>query len=228
MDTPVDRLKHFAATLDMPINQLEKECGMPRGVGTKIKATSRPLMFEKIRQRFPILNIEWLKTGESDMLLPEHPAITDGNEINIRGGVAHSAVNNGSGSASYTAKSKSDQNLMRTLIRKVEALSVEIKEKDEQISRLLAIIEGFAGIAGRYKPRAEEERQKKDELKEAMRRRRAEGREKRRSEISRFQCVCNPRMIIYTCERFSAKIERSMDATAVCLNIYSNHKINKQ
>ena len=23
------------------------------------------------------------------MLLPEHPAITDGNEINIRGGVAH-------------------------------------------------------------------------------------------------------------------------------------------
>lgn len=63
---------------------------------------------------------------------------------------------------------------MRTLIRKVEALSVEIKEKDEQISRLLAITEGFAGIAGRYKPRAEEERQKKDELKEAMRRRRAE------------------------------------------------------
>lgn len=34
-------------------------------------------------------------------------------------------------------------------------------------------------------------------------------------------------MIIYTCERFSAKIERSMDATAVCMNIYSNHK-NKQ
>lgn len=41
MDIPVDRLKHFAATLDMPINQLEKECGMPRSVGTKIKATSR-------------------------------------------------------------------------------------------------------------------------------------------------------------------------------------------
>lgn len=45
MDIPVDRLKHFAATLDMAINQLEKECGMPRSVGTKIKATSRPLMF---------------------------------------------------------------------------------------------------------------------------------------------------------------------------------------
>lgn len=172
METPVDRLKHFAATLDMPINQLEKECGIPRGVGTKIKATSRPLMFEKIRQRFPILNIEWLKTGEGDMLLPEHPAITDSKTISIGGNIAHSAVNNGSGSASYTAKS--DQSLMRTLIRKVETLSTEIKEKDEQISRLLAIIEGFAGIAGRYKPRAEEERQKKEELCEEARRKRAE------------------------------------------------------
>lgn len=53
------------------------------GRRNKIKATSRPLMFDKIRQRFPILNIEWLKTGEGDMLLPEHPAITDSNEINI-------------------------------------------------------------------------------------------------------------------------------------------------
>lgn len=160
--------------------QLEKECGIKYGVASRITEKSYPKTFEKIRQRFPILNIEWLKTGEGDMLLPEHPAITDGNEINIRGGVAHSAVNNGSGSASYTTKS--DQSLMRTLIRKVEMLSIEIKEKDEQISRLLAIIEGFAGIAGRYKPRAEEERQKRDELKEAMRRRRAEAKAAKKDE----------------------------------------------
>lgn len=147
MDTPVDRLKHFAATLDMPINQLEKECGMPRGVGTKIKATSRPLMFEKIRQRFPILNIEWLKTGEGEMLLPEHPAIiNDG--ISVKGDVSHSAVNNGSGSASY--HSTGDQQLLRTLINKVENLSAQIAEKDAQISRLLEIIERFAGIASRF------------------------------------------------------------------------------
>ena len=160
--------------------QLEKECGIKYGVASRITEKSYPKTFEKIRQRFPILNIEWLKTGEGDMLLPEHPAITDGNEINIRGGVAHSAVNNGSCSASYTTKS--DQSLMRTLIRKVEMLSIEIKEKDEQISRLLAIIEGFAGIAGRYKPRAEEERQKRDELKEAMRRRRAEAKAAKKDE----------------------------------------------
>ena len=182
MDTAKSRLQHFAATLGLSMLQLEKECGIKYGVASRITEKSYPKTFEKIRQRFPILNIEWLKTGEGDMLLPEHPAITDGNEINIRGGVAHSAVNNGSGSASYTNTAKRDQSLMRTLIRKVEALSVEIKEKDEQISRLLAIIEGFAGIAGRYKPRAEEERQKRDELKEAMRRRRAEAKAAKKDE----------------------------------------------
>lgn len=180
MNTTKSRLQHFAATLGLSMLQLEKECGIKYGVASRITEKSYPKTFEKIRQRFPILNIEWLKTGEGDMLLPEHPAITDGNEINIRGGVAHSAVNNGSGSASYTTKS--DQSLMRTLIRKVEMLSIEIKEKDEQISRLLAIIEGFAGIAGRYKPRAEEERQKRDELKEAMRRRRAEAKAAKKDE----------------------------------------------
>lgn len=89
MDTPVDRLKHFAATLDMSIYRFENECDITHGVANKLRESSRPRLWEKIRQRFPILNIEWLKTGEGDMLLPEHPAITDGNEINIRGGVAH-------------------------------------------------------------------------------------------------------------------------------------------
>lgn len=45
-----------------------------------------------------------------------------------------------------------------------------------------AITEGFAGIAGRYKPRAEEERQKKDEREEAMRRRRAEAKAAKKDE----------------------------------------------
>lgn len=89
MDIPVDRLKHFAATLDMPIYQFENECDITHGVANKLRESSRPRLWEKIRQRSPILNIEWVKTGEGDMLLPEHPAITDSNKINIRGCVAH-------------------------------------------------------------------------------------------------------------------------------------------
>lgn len=89
METILDRLKHFMATLDMFIYQFENECDITHGVANKLRESSRPRLWKKIRRRFPILNIEWLKTGEGDMLLPEHPAITDSNEINIRGGVAH-------------------------------------------------------------------------------------------------------------------------------------------
>lgn len=147
MDTAKSRLQHFAATLGLSMLQLEKECGIKYGVASRITEKSYPKTFEKIRQRFPILNIEWLKTGEGEMLLPEHPAIiNDG--ISVKGDVSHSAVNNGSGSASY--HSTGDQQLLRTLINKVENLSAQIAEKDAQISRLLEIIERFAGIASRF------------------------------------------------------------------------------
>lgn len=144
METPVDRIKYFAATLNMPINQLEKECGLPRGVGTKIKTSSRPLMFQKIHRRFPILNIEWLKTGEGDMLLPEHPAIIN-DSISIQGNVSHSAVNIGSSSAPY--HSTCDQKLLHTLINKVENLSAQIVKIDAKITRLQRITEHFASNA---------------------------------------------------------------------------------
>lgn len=147
VETILDRLKHFAATLDMSIYQFENECDITHGVANKMRETSRPLLWEKIRHRFPILNIEWLKTGEGEMLLPEHPAIVN-DGISVKGDVSHSAVNNGSGSASY--HSTGDQQLLRTLINKVEGLSAQIAEKDAQISRLLEIVERFAGIASRF------------------------------------------------------------------------------
>lgn len=37
MDIPVDRLKHFAATLDMPIYQFENECDITHGVANKLR-----------------------------------------------------------------------------------------------------------------------------------------------------------------------------------------------
>lgn len=70
MDTTKSRLQHFAATLGLSMLQLEKECGVKYGVASRITEKGYPKTFEKIRQRFPILNIEWLKTGEGDMLLP--------------------------------------------------------------------------------------------------------------------------------------------------------------
>ena len=47
MDIPVDRLKHFTATLDMPIYQFENECDITYGVANKLRESSRLQLWEK-------------------------------------------------------------------------------------------------------------------------------------------------------------------------------------
>lgn len=162
-ETPKSRLERFAATFGMSLSQFEKACGMARGVASRISEKSYAKTFYAIQQRFPILNIEWVKTGEGDMLMPDHPAITDGGAINASGGISHAAVNSGSGSASYSA---GDQNLLRVLIRKIDKLSEQLEEKDAMIDRLAAMVEAFAGIEARFrtpKRREEEERRRRRE-----------------------------------------------------------------
>lgn len=128
MVTILDRLKHFTATLGISIYQFENECGITHGVANKIRKTSRPLLWEKIHRRFPALNIEWLKTGDGDMIIFNHPAIS----------------NSHNSSSSYLATC--DQQLLHTLISKVEMLSDEIAKVNAQISQLLFVVENYVGI----------------------------------------------------------------------------------
>lgn len=185
MNAVKQRLEHFAATLGLSMLQFEKQCDMKHGVASRITAKSYPKTFEKIHQRFPSLNIEWLKTGNGDMLITEHPDITDGGVINANGGISHSAINSGSGSASYhatTNNTSASNQQIRLLSKRIDALIAQNKEKDTQIGRLLEIIEGFAGVVNRFKPRAEEEKQKKKEICEQMRQYRAEKKNEKQGE----------------------------------------------
>ena len=47
METILDRLKHFTATLDMFIYQFENECDITHGVANKLRESSRPRLWEK-------------------------------------------------------------------------------------------------------------------------------------------------------------------------------------
>ena len=153
MNTVKSRIQHFAATLGLSMLQFEKQCEMKYGVASRITEKSYPKTFEKIHRRFPILNIEWLKTGKGDMLLTEHPAIID--SIGVNGDISHYTVNNRKDSASYN--SSGDQQLLRTIINKIEAIHVQvaemysiITERDAQIAELLSIAERFAGVASKF------------------------------------------------------------------------------
>ncbi|KZE82866.1 hypothetical protein AV926_04780 [Myroides marinus] len=73
-----ERLKEFATHLDLTISAFEKEINASNGY---INNISKSISLEKIstiKQKYPQLNIEWLLTGEGEMIKnkePKHEAI---------------------------------------------------------------------------------------------------------------------------------------------------------
>lgn len=70
MNTLQERLKGFIAHLDLSVLAFENKCGMAQGTVNKMTDKSRQRTLEKIRKTYPQLNMEWLLTGEGEMLVP--------------------------------------------------------------------------------------------------------------------------------------------------------------
>lgn len=52
------------------MREFERQCGIKAGTASRMTEKSYGTTFHKIRQAFPSLNIDWLKTGEGEMLRP--------------------------------------------------------------------------------------------------------------------------------------------------------------
>lgn len=109
----------------------EYQCNIKAGTASKMSEKSYSTTFYKIQQAFPQLNIDWLKTGEGEMLLPDDgtPQITatiTGNNNQIAG---HD-VNNTDTSAD-TAR----------FLQIIHNQSQQLDKAQAQIDRLLSIIE---------------------------------------------------------------------------------------
>lgn len=50
------------------MSEFERICQLGQGSGSKITANSYPNTFQRISSAFPELNIDWLKTGNGEML----------------------------------------------------------------------------------------------------------------------------------------------------------------
>ena len=68
MDDLQSRLKEFLNYLDIPMQTFERRCGIGQGLGSRLSSRSYSTTFKRIRDAFPELNVEWLKTGEGEML----------------------------------------------------------------------------------------------------------------------------------------------------------------
>lgn len=63
-----DRLRTFVGSLGISMQEFERQCDIKAGTAGKMTEKSYSTTFHKIRDSFPQLNVDWLKTGNGEML----------------------------------------------------------------------------------------------------------------------------------------------------------------
>lgn len=85
-----NRLRLFLDTLNISMQTFERCSGISQGLGSRLSNKSYATTFKRISLAYPQLNIDWLKTGEGEMLNPGSPKTqTVGSGIGIQGNVGH-------------------------------------------------------------------------------------------------------------------------------------------
>lgn len=132
MNTLQDRLKQFITSLDLSVLAFENECGMAQGTVNKMTDNSRQRTLEKIRKHYPQLNMEWLKTGEGEML--NHRSSVD-IDIDLKlGGHSQFAMRD----ITNIGEAKTQ---IAILQERIKSLEKELNEKNKRIDELNASLE---------------------------------------------------------------------------------------
>lgn len=84
--TVKERLIAFISYLGMSKNAFENACGLSTRYVSNISASVSPGKLKQISLKFPELNVEWLLTGQGEMLREIHSTSTIQGDINISGG----------------------------------------------------------------------------------------------------------------------------------------------
>lgn len=125
-DTLQIRLDRILAYLKINRSTFEKNIGIGNGAAAKLTENSRPGTFDRISNLYPQINIAWLRTGVGSMLNSE---------------AASSSIIGGDYSANALGAGASASVSDVVTLRSVSVLENQLKEKDEQISRLLSLLE---------------------------------------------------------------------------------------
>lgn len=72
------RLQQLIAAMGYKsVKSFEEECGLSNGLAMKLTARTTERTWRKITNAFPLVNIDWLKTGEGEMFNPVSQTITN-------------------------------------------------------------------------------------------------------------------------------------------------------
>ncbi len=123
-----ERIKAFCQARHITVARFEREAGLSNGYTSQLKSAPGPGKRMQIAAAFPELNVGWLLTGEGEMIRPPQ-AIGD---------VSNSTVVGANVSGNGNLISHND---MADMIRLQLGYQDLLKKKDEQIDRLLALLE---------------------------------------------------------------------------------------
>lgn len=74
MSTLQKRLSDYIKYCHITLEEFEKRCDLGRGTSNRLSEKSRSTTFRRIAEKCPDLNVEWLRTGEGEMLTGMAPA----------------------------------------------------------------------------------------------------------------------------------------------------------
>lgn len=152
MTTIQDRLAMFLADLNISVQKFERQCDMGQGAASKLSSKSYATTFAKISRTYPQLNINWLKTGEGEMLNPV-------NDLSVHIRQDHNSNSALFGYVDIAVPEKGKKKILNSegvviecddsVSEQLEYCKAIIAAKDEQISRLMAMIEDKEKIIAR-------------------------------------------------------------------------------
>lgn len=134
-----ERLAAFLTEYNLSTQAFERKCNIGVATASKLSQNSRDTTFAKIAKAYPQLNVEWLKTGDGQMLNPQ-PTVDIDLDLKL-GGHSQFAMRD----ITNIGDAKTQILLLRERIKSLEkelhAKQCELEEKDKRIDELNASLE---------------------------------------------------------------------------------------
>lgn len=122
-----NRIKQFVASKNLSDKAFEKILGVSNGSWQKASTVSENVLL-KFVDKFPEVSVDWLLTGEGDMIIAESSQVVSG--------VNNNQITGGQGSIVLDASNR----LIDEMAAQRQLFSDLISEKDRQIDKLLQLL----------------------------------------------------------------------------------------
>lgn len=137
MTTIQERLRRFASVKGLSMTELERVVGLGNGASTRIGENSRQKTFSRIATTFPDLNLDWLRTGDGEMLRPVVTQTTHGDSSPAINGDENTVVS-GQDSSEPFGRFMDELASQRDLTKQTLDM---LSQRDTQVDRLITLLE---------------------------------------------------------------------------------------